>query len=69
MGLLFHHNPLFSEMVIAAQGRRSLYRAVGPLGLPCAGGVPPQRPPPTKRQATAALASGNYPLCTAGPIQ
>ena len=44
MGLLFHDSPLFAEIVIAAQGCQSLFWAIGPSALHCAGSITPQRP-------------------------
>ena len=44
IGPLFHHKPLFSEIVIAAQGCQSLFWAMGPSALLCAGSITQRRP-------------------------
>ena len=45
----------------APPGRVPIW-AVGPVALPCAGGFPPQRPPPTTRPAIRSLRTNHYPL-------
>ena len=56
------HSSSLSPRSYAPSGGSGL--AVGPAALPCAGGFPPQRPPPKLRHATVAPASRPYPLTT-----
>ena len=69
MGLLFHDKSPIRRDCDSGSGLPITILGDRAFSPPLCGEYHSATPPPTTRQVTAALASGNYPLCTAVPIQ